>query len=792
MSKTTSNITVLIDNYDSFTWNVYQYLSDLDAEVQVYRNDQTTIDELISLNPKNIIISPGPGHPSTDAGISREVIQLYAGKIPILGICLGEQCIFEVFGGKVSYAGEIVHGKTSIIKHDGKGIYSNVPKDILATRYHSLAAQPDSVPDQLEVTSWSESGVLMGIRHREFTIEGVQFHPESILSEHGKLILENFLKLEGGKWEDNKKFSIKPPLAKTQVSTNSVPSILERIKNQRLTDIKNAKNQPGSSPLDYKKLLSLHVAPPLIDFVIRIKQTLPKYPAIFAEVKRASPSKGNIDITVNAAEQALTYAKAGASVISVLTEPKWFKGTLNDMRQIRDVLSTIPNRPAILRKDFILDTYQIMEARIYGADSILLIVSILSDEKLSELYNFSKHLGMEPLVEVNNEEEMKRAVKLGAKVIGVNNRNLHTFDVDLNTTSRLAEMVPDDVILAALSGITERGDVVKYLEQGVGALLIGEALMRSENKKAFIQEILGLDKSVKNKLSTKTVVKPLVKICGVSTIDAAVEAADAGADFIGLIFAKSKRQITIDRALEIISVIRDFQSEKINEMKEVHKINGKEDSLPAYFEQQYDWFNLQSSRINKNTRKPLIVGVFQNQPLDEIIKIVDHLKLDLIQLHGEESLEMSRFIPLPVIKAFHIDDNFSNPTLISQPGYNVLSLLDTKVMISKDSQKQHQGGAGITFDWKIALDIKKSASKNVGEFEFPIILAGGLTPENVVEAIELVKPWCVDVSSGVEKNGEKDPDKIREFIKNAKSIVYEEVVEEKIEDEQETMDEEKN
>ncbi|CAG8828450.1 19488_t:CDS:1, partial [Dentiscutata erythropus] len=119
---------------------------------------------------------------------------------------------------------------------------------------------------------------------------------------------------------------------------------------------------------------------------------------------------------------------------------------------------------------------------------------------------------------------------------------------------------------------------------------------------------------------------------------------------------------------------------KINETKEeeVNEINGKEDSLPVYFEQQYDWFNLQANRINRNTRKPLIVGVFQNQPLDEIIKIVDHLKLDLVQLHGEETLEMSRFIPLPVIKAFHIDESFSNPTLVSQPGYNALSLLDTK------------------------------------------------------------------------------------------------------------------
>ncbi|CAG8627644.1 1114_t:CDS:1, partial [Acaulospora colombiana] len=638
--------------------------------------------------------------------------------------------------------------------------------DISAIRYHSLAAQPHTIPDELEVSSWSETGVMMSVRHREFTIEGVQFHPESILSEHGKIILENFLKLKGGKWEDNPEFGVKAPLAKSSVPKNSLPSILEKIRNQRLVDVENAKKQPGSSPHDYKKLLSLHVAPPLIDFVARIKQNLLKYPAIFAEVKRASPSKGNIDIFVNAAEQALTYAKAGASVISVLTETKWFKGTLNDMRQVRDVLSTISNRPAVLRKDFIMDTYQIMEARLYGADTILLIVALLSDEKLTELYKFSKSLGMEPLVEVNNEEEMLRAVKLGAKVIGVNNRNLHTFDVDMNTTTLLAEMVPDDVVLAALSGITGREDVIGYLEQGVGALLIGEALMKSDDKRAFIREILALEEPLK--LPVDESVTPLVKICGISTVEAAVEATDAGADFIGLIFTKSRRQISIDRALEIVTYLRELQLEK------GHEPNSKDGTSQKHLlSEQHDWFKLHAERINKNPRKPLVVGVFQNQSLDEIIKIVDFLKLDLVQLHGDEPLDLAKFIPVPVIKAFHIDEKFSNPVIVTQPGYNAFCLLDTKVTVSEYSKEQHQGGAGVTFDWKIALDIKSSVSRDVGgKNGFPLILAGGLTPDNVIEAIKVVKPWCVDVSSGVETDGVKDLNKIREFIKNAKSIVY--------------------
>ncbi|KAG9298432.1 hypothetical protein G9A89_008696 [Geosiphon pyriformis] len=750
--------TVLIDNYDSFTWNIYQYLSELGANVQVFRNDQTTIEHITSLKPINLLISPGPGHPSKETGISREAILHFAGKIPILGICLGEQCIFEVFGGKVAYAGEIVHGKTSKIKHDSKGLFINVPLDILATRYHSLSGQPPTVPEVLEVTSWTENGVIMGIRHREFTIEGVQFHPESVISEHGKTMLSNFLKLKGGIWNENPTFGIKIPLSKVTVQEQAIHSILQKIHKQRLEDIAAAKKMPGSTPNDFRKLLSLNVAPPLIDFVARIKQNLPKYPAILAEVKRASPSKGNIDLSVNAAEQALSYAKAGASTISVLTEEKWFKGTLNDLRQVRDIISSIPNRPAILRKDFIVDTYQIMEARLYGADTVLLIVALLSDSQLLELYKFAKNLGMEPLVEVNNEEEMKRAIKLGAQVIGVNNRNLNSFDVDMQTTSRLAEMVPEGVILAALSGITRRQDVIDYLDQGVGALLIGEALMRAENKRTFIHEILGIEEAINSSgITFNTAKTPLVKICGVSTVEAAMEAVDAGADLIGLIFAKSKRQVSIDSALEIVTVIRELQFERQVEIDIKRFTENKGNILSG----QHDWFQLHASRIN-HARKPLLVGVFQNQTLEEITVIVDYLKLDLIQLHGDEPLDLAKFLPVPVIKAFHIDEEFANPTLVTQAGYNAYCLLDTKVKGSVT-----HGGAGVTFDWNIALSIKKSAGGN-----FPLILSGGLTPENVKEAVKQVKPWAVDVSSGIETENIKDPQKIKDFIKNAKSVVY--------------------
>ena len=191
--------TLLIDNYDSFTYNLYQYLSELGEEVLVHRNDQITLAECIALDPSHIVISPGPGNPD-DAGVSREVIRHFAGKRPVLGVCLGHQCIFDVYGGTVAGAGEIKHGKTSKISHDGRGVFASIPNEFVAVRYHSLAGQPETLPAELDVTAKSESGVIMGVRHKELTVEGVQFHPESIVTEFGKELLRNFLAIEGGRW----------------------------------------------------------------------------------------------------------------------------------------------------------------------------------------------------------------------------------------------------------------------------------------------------------------------------------------------------------------------------------------------------------------------------------------------------------------------------------------------------------------------------------------------------------------------------------------------------------------
>jgi anthranilate synthase component II len=182
----------MIDNYDSFTYNLVQYLGELGEDIRVFRNDKITIEEVEALNPERIVISPGPCTPK-EAGISIEVILHFAGKVPILGVCLGHQSIGAAFGGEIVRAGRLMHGKTSQIFHDGKTIFEGLPNPFEATRYHSLMIRRETLPDCLELSAWTDIGEIMGVRHREFMIEGVQFHPESILTVVGKDLLRNFL-----------------------------------------------------------------------------------------------------------------------------------------------------------------------------------------------------------------------------------------------------------------------------------------------------------------------------------------------------------------------------------------------------------------------------------------------------------------------------------------------------------------------------------------------------------------------------------------------------------------------
>jgi anthranilate synthase/aminodeoxychorismate synthase-like glutamine amidotransferase len=185
---------IVIDNYDSFTYNLVQYLGELGAELQTYRNDKITINEIKKLNPEKILISPGPGYPK-DAGISINLIKEFAGKVPILGVCLGHQAIGEAFGGKIVSAKRFMHGKTSQIHHDGRTIFKGLPDPFDATRYHSLLVEKASLPDCLEISAWTDKDEIMGLRHKKYTVEGIQFHPESILTTEGKDLLKNFLSL---------------------------------------------------------------------------------------------------------------------------------------------------------------------------------------------------------------------------------------------------------------------------------------------------------------------------------------------------------------------------------------------------------------------------------------------------------------------------------------------------------------------------------------------------------------------------------------------------------------------
>lgn len=607
----------------------------------------------------------------------------------------------------------------------------------------------------------------MGVRHRKYTAEAVQYHPESCMSEGGRGLFANFLKLKGGEWGGENAWCGVPAASEADVNKATAPAvpvanghsepeaakatppkgptILERIAAQRLSDVSTASAVLATTPENLSSALSLHTAPPLISFVDRVKST--PHTAVMAEIKRASPSKGEIAPHASAPEQALRYACAGASVISVLTEPTWFKGALSDMLAVRQALDSMPNRPAILRKDFILAPYQIDEARLHGADTVLLIVAMLTPAKLKELYTYSLSLGMEPLVEVNNPAELEIALELGAKVIGVNNRNLHDFNVDMSTTSRVNDALKGrDTILCALSGISSHADVAKYVAEGVRAVLVGESLMRAPDAGAFLRELIGVTPP-----PAPAAQKPLVKICGVRSAADAQLAIDAGADLIGIICVPGTKRFTPpETAREIVSVVR-----KARAGASVSKV---EASSPL-------WFGTMAARL-RSRRRPLAVGVFRNQPVEEVAAAVDDLGLDLVQLHGDEPQSDAHFLPVPVIKAFRVVDGAIRGGQVERPGLNSYVLLDAPA-----TDGSAGGGEGVSFDWGVAKRVADKGEVGAeGKARMPVILAGGLTAENVARAVsEAGGVLAVDVSSGVEQaDGSKDPEKVTAFVKAVK------------------------
>lgn len=653
--------------------------------------------------------------------------------------------MIDLYGGDVSYAGEILHGKTSPLTHDSKGVYAGLPQGLPVTRYHSLAGTHPTLPACLEVSSWIESGVdgnkgvIMGVRHKEYIMEGVQYHPESILTAEGRVMLKNFLRMRGGTWAENEEYEREVVSSAKLVSNGTgkggKENILDKIFAHRRSAVAAQKEIPSQRPDDLQAAYDLGIAPPLIPFEKRLRQS-PFPLSLMAEIKRASPSKGIISLSTCAPSQARTYALAGASVISVLTEPEWFKGSIDDLRAVRQALDGMPNRPAILRKEFIFEEYQILEARLAGADTVLLIVKMLDEATLTRLYKYSQSLGMEPLVEVNTAKEMTVAVKLGANVIGVNNRNLTSFEVDLNTTSRLLGQVPKGTIVCALSGISGPQDVVAYQKNGVGAVLVGEALMRAKDTAKFIRELLGSSEPVAKSAPGDV----LVKICGTRKAETAVQAIKAGADLIGMILVPGRsRHVPYKDAIAISRAVRQSQVT-------TGTVISNQSSTQAS-----DFFANAASNISSH--RPLLVGVFQNQPLEEILELQKAYDLDIVQLHGDEPLEWAKLIPVPVIKSFKP----GQPDL-GKRGHHTVPLLDSG-----------SGGSGQK------LDITQVKSALIKDDGLKVLLAGGLSPENVADAVKSVGPIGdriigVDVSSGIEEDGVQSIAKIQAFIKAAKSI----------------------
>lgn len=762
---TASNL-VLIDNYDSFTWNVYQYLVLEGAKVTVYRNDQITLEELIALGPTQLVVSPGPGHPVTDSGISRDAIKHFAGRIPVLGVCMGEQCIFHVYGGEVTSAGEILHGKTSPLAHDSKGVYAGLPQGLPVTRYHSLAGTHPSLPECLEVTSWiprqdGTKGIIMGVRHKEYTVEGVQFHPESILSKDGRIMIRNFVRLQGGTWAESERLqkltaaetaaeatSKSATAAATANPTPKKTNILQQIYARRKELVAAQKQIPSQRPSDLEAAYELGAAPPVVPLVQRLRQS-PFAVSLMAEIKRASPSKGVFALDTDAPSQAKKYALAGASVISVLTEPDWFRGGIEDLRAVRQALVGMPNRPAVLRKEFIFDEYQILEARLAGADTVLLIVKMLDADLLARLYRYSLELGMEPLVEVQNADEMHAAVALGARVIGVNNRNLESFEVDIGTTGRLRGLVPKDTVICALSGILTHDDVVANHRDGVNAVLVGEAIMRAPDASHFIRELCAGPEAAAAAAAAQPKPDPLlVKVCGTRTVEGALAAAEAGADMIGMILVPGRKRTVDDETAQAISAA-------------IHSFSRATPTTPSSTvpaDQAVDFFATAASKLARPNR-PLLVGVFLDQPLAEVQRLQARYALDVVQLHGAGDAPewaSAGHIPVPVLRRF----------APGEPGIGVRGCHAAPLLDSGSA-----GGSGTMLD---AVAVRAALRR---DSELRVLLAGGLGPDNVAAAIAAVgKPEAdrilgVDASSGLEDaDGRQSPERIREFVRAAKAV----------------------
>ena len=431
------------------------------------------------------------------------------------------------------------------------------------------------------------------------------------------------------------------------------------------------------------------------------------------EVKKASPSKGIIAEHFPYLDIAKEYEVAGAAVISVLTEPDFFKG---DKKYLQEIANTV--KIPVLRKDFIIDEYQIYQAKVWGASAILLICACLDMHTLTKFRELADSLGLSSLVEAHDEHEVQMAIDCGARIIGVNNRNLKDFTVDVQNSVRLRNLVQDDVIFVSESGLETPEDIQVLRDNNIGVALMGETFMRSPNKVEKLAYLYG-----------STYYTPKIKMCGISKIETIPAVIEANPDYMGLVFAPSKRQVTVDQAKILVS--------------ELHKQYAN-----RYNRDVIQWSNDVVQEFIKT------VGIFVNETLDNLVTIATEVNLDAVQLHGDEDEAFIQSLKertnVEVWKAVQIRSAADAEAWIDSSAD--MLLLDAY-------HKDERGGTGEVFDWS-CLD----------EFERPFMLAGGIDSTNAARAIRTVRPYGIDISSGIETEGVKDNEKIKAFTNIVRTI----------------------
>ena len=433
------------------------------------------------------------------------------------------------------------------------------------------------------------------------------------------------------------------------------------------------------------------------------------------EVKKASPSKGIIAEHFPYLDIAKEYEVAGAAAISVLTEPDFFKG---DKTYLQEIASTV--KIPVLRKDFIIDEYQIYQAKVWGASAILLICACLDVPTLTKFRELADSLGLSSLVEAHDEHEVQMAIDCGARIIGVNNRNLKDFTVDVQNSVRLRNLVQDDVIFVSESGLETPEDIQVLRDNNIGVALMGETFMRSPNKVEKLAYLYG-----------STYYTPKVKMCGISKVETIPAVVDAKPDYMGLVFTPSKRQVTVDQAKTLV--------------EELHKQYANRYNRDA---EQYS----NQTLIHQESIKT--VGVFVNETVENLLKIAEEVKLDVIQLHGDEDEAFIQTLKeqsnVEVWKAVQVRSAADAEAWIDS---------SADMLLFDAYHKDERGGTGEVFDWS-SLD----------EFERPFMLAGGIDSTNVARAIRTVRPYGIDISSGIETEGVKDDEKIKAFTNIVRTI----------------------